>query len=146
MSVLSLQASQVKRTLLNRAENGIYLDKKITKTEVMQRLAKGLKLSSHRSLYDGGEREKFINKWFNKLLEEISVINDRLNNTSETNVNTGKYKSVEELINLLEHERMLRKAYETRIQNLMKENEVLRTEKLNRFMRIDNLDDIEYPF
>lgn len=146
MSDLSLQAAQVKRTIINRAEKGIYLDKKLSKTDVLKRLAKSLKLLSHRSLYDGGERERYINNWFSKLLKDIEDINNRLNNIGDDDVEIEKYKSVEELLMLLEQERKIRKAYEVRIQNLMEENENLRVASLNQFKKIDKPDDTEYPF
>jgi cupin superfamily acireductone dioxygenase involved in methionine salvage len=138
-SDLSLQAAQVKRTIISRAEKGIYLDKSVSKTETLKMIAKNLKLSSHRSLYDNGEREQYINNWFQKLETEIDEINNNLNNFSESNVNQEKYKSVGELLNLLEEERKIRRAYEQRIQNLMQENESLRVANLNRFKKIDEL-------
>lgn len=137
LSDLSSQSAQVKRTIISRAKKGFYLDEKLSKTKVLKQIATRLKLSSHRSFYDGSDREDYLNDWFDKLLAEIKEINNGLSD-SEVLKGPSNFRNMEELLVELENEKKLRQAYETRVRKLMEENEKLRTRSLNLFKDIDN--------
>ncbi|MDR4920287.1 hypothetical protein RGU71_05960 [Bacillus thuringiensis] len=125
-SDLSRVASQVKRTILNQAKSGIYIDQILTKTEVYERLAQSLKISS-RSLKSGW-RSHYVTTWYEKTTKEIEAINDLLIISSqEDNEEDFRHKKIEELYEIIKFEKQLRKAFELKVKQLLIENEKLRT-------------------
>ncbi|MGG1288563.1 MULTISPECIES: hypothetical protein [Bacillus cereus group] len=132
-SDLSRVAAQVKRTILQRAKKGIYLDQRLTKLKALKQLATSLK-TSIRSL-QSGERASYINKWYTDILAEIEKIHCEIENPNEIEREQLKGKRIEELLQIIEEEKLLRKAYRNKVQELLKENEQLRSQNSGRFNR-----------
>ncbi|OSY02078.1 hypothetical protein BTJ45_01141 [Bacillus mycoides] len=130
-SDLSRVAAQVKRTILQRAKRGIYLDQHLTKSKALKQLAASLK-TSIRSL-QSGERASYINKWYTDILTEIEKIHCEIENPNEIEREQLKKKRIEELLQIIEEEKLLRRAYRNKVQTLLEENERLRSQGLERY-------------
>ncbi|MEB2494317.1 hypothetical protein SOP93_24780 [Peribacillus frigoritolerans] len=83
--------ASAKRTFIRRAQKGIYLTQKLSKEEVLQKIASTLQLTP-RSLYSV-DRKIYLEEWYQTLLIEIDKIHEDLR--IEKNLS-----SVEELKNL----------------------------------------------
>ncbi|WP_411740104.1 hypothetical protein [Peribacillus sp. S4] len=88
---LTRSTASAKRTFIRRAQKGIYLTRKLSKEEVLQRIASTLHLTP-RSLYSGN-RKVYLEDWYQTLLIEIDEIHEDLRGKKNLS-------SVEELKNL----------------------------------------------
>ncbi|MFD4930751.1 hypothetical protein ACFWMS_17810 [Peribacillus butanolivorans] len=88
---LTRGTASAKRTFIRRAQKGIYLTQKLSKEEVLQKIASTLQLTP-RSLYTGS-RKIYLEKWYRALLIEIDEIHESLRDEK-------KLSSEEELKNL----------------------------------------------
>ncbi|MDA1501431.1 hypothetical protein PDJ82_07455 [Bacillus cereus group sp. TH43LC] len=132
-SDLSRVAAQVKRTILRRAKKGIYLDQRLTKSKALKQIATSLK-TSIRSL-QSGERASYINEWYTDILTEIEKVHCEIENPNEIEREQLKKKRIEELLQIIEEEKTLRRAYRNKVQTLLEENERLRSQVLERYDR-----------
>ncbi|WP_352924884.1 hypothetical protein [Peribacillus simplex] len=94
---LTRNTASAKRTFIRRAQKGIYLTKKLSKEEVLQRIASTLQLTP-RSSYTG-DRKLYLEKWYQTLLIEINEIHEGLRvKKNLTSVKELKNLTVEQLI------------------------------------------------
>ncbi|MFF2498531.1 hypothetical protein [Peribacillus sp. NPDC058075] len=94
---LTRNTASAKRTFIRRAQKGIYLTKKLSKEEVLQRIASTLQLIP-RSSYTG-DRKLYLEKWYQTLLIEINEIHEGLRvKKNLTSVKELKNLTVEQLI------------------------------------------------
>ena len=94
---LTRNTASAKRTFIRRAQKGIYLTKKLSKEEVLQRIASTLQLTP-RSSYTG-DRKLYLEKWYQTLHIEINEIHEGLRvKKNLTSVKELKNLTVEQLM------------------------------------------------
>ncbi|WP_242318836.1 hypothetical protein [Bacillus cereus group sp. BfR-BA-01349] len=132
---LSKAAASVKRTILRRAKNGAYLDEKLNKTTILNKISASLNVTT-RSLYSES-RKNYLDEWFRKLLEAIEDENmNLLRESGLSSLEELKNHTIEELQEEIQELKKLIKAYQIKVQknqvlieDLLK-NEVQRYERL----------------
>ncbi|MGG4198708.1 hypothetical protein [Peribacillus frigoritolerans] len=135
---LTRGTASAKRTFIRRAQKGIYLTQKLSKEEVLQKIASTLQLTP-RSLYTGS-RKIYLEEWYRGLLIEIDEIHESLRDEK-------KLSSEEELKNLtvellMEEVSDLKKmlmAYRTQCEEQALDIEKLMKQIMKRHERVDKI-------
>jgi ribosomal protein L29 len=110
---LTRGTASAKRTFIRRAQKGKYLTKKLSKEEVLQRIASTLQLTS-RSLYTG-DRKLYLEKWYQTLLFEIDEIHEELRvKKNLSSVKELKNLTVEQLMEEVSDLKQMLMAYQTK--------------------------------
>jgi len=135
---LSRAAASAKRTYKRQAKNGLYLDKKLNKTDALNKIASSLNVTP-RSLYSG-ERKVYLDEWYNGLLVEIEEENEKVFEESEHfSKKELKDKKVEELLEELEQMKHRINAYKRRINEQELLIEELLKKEIKRYDKIDRV-------
>ncbi|MBM7654571.1 hypothetical protein [Neobacillus cucumis] len=135
---LTRSAASLKRTFYRKAKKGIYLTQKLTKEEVVTKIAKSLNVSE-RSLYTK-ERKAYLDEWYQSLLGEIEEINQELKN--ETNVPANKELENLSYEQLIEENKKLNErlnAYKTKVTSQQLTIEMLMKKVVRQHERIESL-------
>ena len=110
---LTRGTASAKRTFIRRAQKGIYLTKKLSKEEVLQKIASTLQLTP-RSLYSV-DRKKYLEEWYHTLLIEIDEIHDDLRvKKNLSSVKELKNLTVEQLMEEVSDLKQMLMAYQTK--------------------------------
>ncbi|MFE3974570.1 MULTISPECIES: hypothetical protein [unclassified Peribacillus] len=110
---LTRGSASAKRTFIRRAQKGIYLTQKLSKEEVLQRIASTLQLTP-RSLYSGN-RKVYLEAWYQTLLIEIDEIHEDLRvKKNLSSVEEIKNLTVEQLMEEVSEMKKTLMAYKTK--------------------------------
>ncbi|MGW6665791.1 MULTISPECIES: hypothetical protein [Peribacillus] len=110
---LTRGTASAKRTFIRRAQKGIYLTKKLSKEEVLQKIASTLQLTP-RSLYSV-DRKKYLEEWYHTLLIEIDEIHEDLRvKKNLSSVKELKNLTVEQLMEEVSDLKQMLMAYQTK--------------------------------
>lgn len=132
---LTLVAAQVKRTIIRQAKNGVYLDNKLSKINVFEKVATRLNVSLR--TVQTPERLQYLNPWFSKILQEVEQINHSLSYSENESIDEFKNKKIGEILEELKREKQLRKACERKNKELLKQVDHLTKLLMNKYEKLD---------
>ncbi|PGN58213.1 hypothetical protein COA19_09820 [Bacillus thuringiensis] len=135
---LTRSAASTKRTFIRRAQKGIYLTQKLSKEEVLQKIASTLKLTT-RSLYTG-DRKIYLEEWYQTLLNEIEEIHEDLRvEKNLSSVEELKSLTVLGLMEEISNLKQMLMAYQTRCDEQALVIEKLMKQVMKRHERVEKV-------
>ncbi|WP_342601886.1 hypothetical protein [Peribacillus sp. FSL E2-0159] len=134
---LTRSAASAKRTFIRKAKNGIYIDRKITKGEAIEKIASLLHVTT-KSLYNIKERKDYLDEWYNKLLNEVHEINQEIMTEKNiTSLETLRNLTIEQLLEELKIRDQKLKVYRTKVLNQEILIEKLMKKVITRYDKIE---------
>ncbi|MGE7760411.1 hypothetical protein [Peribacillus sp. NPDC097895] len=135
---LTRGTASAKRTFIRRAQKGIYLTKKLSKEEVLQRIASTLQLTP-RSLYTG-DRKLYLEKWYQTLLIEIDKIHEDLRGKKNlSSIKELKNLTVEQLMEEVSDLKQMIMAYQTKCEEQALVIEKMMKQVVKRHERVEKI-------
>ncbi|PEC20399.1 hypothetical protein [Bacillus cereus] len=135
---LTRSAASTKRTFIRRAQKGIYLTQKLSKEEVLQKIASTLQLTT-RSLYTG-DRKIYLEEWYQTLLKEIEEIHEDLRvEKNLSSVEELKSLTVERLMEEISNLKQMLMAYKTKCDEQALVIEKLMKQVVKRHERVEKI-------
>lgn len=135
---LTRGTASAKRTFIRRAQKGIYLTKKLSKEEVLQKIASTLQLTP-RSLYSV-DRKKYLEEWYHTLLIEIDEIHEDLRvKKNLSSVKELKNLTVEQLMEEVSDLKQMLMAYQTKCEEQALVIEKMMKQVVKRHERVEKI-------
>jgi hypothetical protein len=135
---LTRSAASAKRTFIRSAQKGIYLTQKLSKEEVLQKIASSIQLTP-RSLYTG-ERKIYLEEWYQTLLKEIEEIHEALSDEKNlSSVDELKILTVEQLMEEISGLKQRLMAYKTKCDEQAEVIEKLMKQVVKRHERVEKI-------
>ncbi|PAK37788.1 hypothetical protein [Peribacillus simplex] len=135
---LTRGTASVKRTFIRKAKKGIYLTKKLSKEEVLQKIASTLQLTP-RSLYSV-DRKKYLEEWYHTLLIEIDEIHEDLRvKKNLSSVKELKNLTVEQLMEEVSDLKQILMAYQTKCEEQALVIETMIKQVVKRHERVEKI-------
>ncbi|MBX9958234.1 hypothetical protein H7T43_25675 [Peribacillus simplex] len=135
---LTRGTASAKRTFIRRAKKGIYLTKKLSKEEVLQKIASTLQLTP-RSLYSV-DRKKYLEEWYHTLLIEIDEIHEDLRvKKNLSSVKELKNLTVEQLMEEVSNLKQILMAYQTKCEEQALVIETMIKQVVKRHERVEKI-------
>lgn len=135
---LTRGAASAKRTFIRRARKGVYLTQRLSKEEVLQKIASTLQVTP-RSLYTG-DRKIYLEEWYQILLKEIEEIHEDLRvEKNFSSVEELKNLTVERLMEEISNLKQMLMAYKTKCDEQALVIEKLMKQVLKKHERVEKI-------
>ncbi|MEC2554971.1 hypothetical protein P9W85_27245 [Bacillus tropicus] len=135
---LTRGAASAKRTFIRRAQKGVYLTQRLSKEEVLQKIASTLQVTP-RSLYTG-DRKIYLEEWYQILLKEIEEIHEDLRvEKNFSSVEELKNLTVERLMEEISNLKQMLMAYKTKCDDQALVIEKLMKQELKKHERVEKI-------